>query len=100
MTYAKPDRSKQVRNFTKTTDNDAIDIGHCEGTLSDGRPYAAELWAQDQVTALTIFFSRDGLDLDDESGAELVEREGFARLGPKRGYCAVRPFVDDGGNAM
>jgi|SRR6266850_1290196 len=57
---------------------------HYEGRLSHGRPYAAELSAQDQVTGLTIFFSRDGLDLSDASVAELVEREGLARLGPER----------------
>jgi hypothetical protein len=84
-----------VRNFSKTPENDVVDIGHAEGTLSDGRPYVAELWAQDQATLLTMFFAREGLsDMTDESGSSLIEREGLARLGPERGYCAVRPFVD------
>jgi len=99
-TFPKPDRSNQRRNFTKTADNDAVDVGYCEGQLSDGRPFVAELWAQDQVTALVIFFSRQDLDLTDSSAADLIEREGLARLGPERGFCSVREWTDPSGAGM
>lgn len=78
-----------------------LDVGQCEGTLSDGRPYAAELWAQDQATFLTMFFPRaEGEGLNDDSAADLIEREGLAKLGRKRAYCAIKPFDDDAGNPV
>ena len=101
MKFETPDRSKQLRNFTKTPENDVIDIGNAQGFLTDDRPYVAELWAQDQATFLTMFFSSVGMDdLTDEGGATLVEREGLAKLGPERGYCAVRAVLDDSGRPV
>ncbi len=60
--YPKPDRSDHSPNFSKTPENDVIDIGWDEGILSDGRRYRVECWAQDQVTSLTYFFSTRGLE--------------------------------------
>jgi hypothetical protein len=52
-----PDRSKQPVRAEKDEDG-VVDIGWCDGVLSDGRPFRAEMWAQDQVSCLTIFFLR------------------------------------------
>ena len=56
--FPKVDRSNFTPNFTKSPENDAVDIGWSEGNLSDGRPYRLECWAQDQITNITIFVSR------------------------------------------
>ena len=98
-TYPRPDRSEQHRNFSKTAENDAIDIGWCDGKLRDGRPYLAELWAQDQVSCVTLFFSRTNLEgLTDETAANILEREGLVRF--KTRYCGVAPWTDAAGNGM
>jgi hypothetical protein len=52
--YPTPDRSKQRVHFTKDEDG-VIDVGWCDGALSDGRAFRAEMWAQDQVSLLTVF---------------------------------------------
>lgn len=97
--YHYPDRSDQHRNFAKTEENDALDIGWCEGQLRDGRPYVAELWAQDQVTSVVMFFSRRNLEgLTDETAANILEREGLVSF--RRRYCGLRPWTDASGNAM
>lgn len=41
-----PDRSDLVPNFRPTDENDVVDVGWCNGVLSDGRPYRAEYWEQ------------------------------------------------------
>ena len=51
-----PDRSQQRVRLERDADG-VMDIGWCEGLLSDGRPFRVEMWAQDQVSCLTIFFS-------------------------------------------
>ncbi len=56
-----PDRTKQAIRSTKDQDG-VIDIGWCDGVLSDGRAFRAEMWAQDQVSMLTFFFSSIGLE--------------------------------------
>ena len=62
MNYAKPDRSNFTPNFRKTPENPDLDIGWAEGSLSDGRPYRLECWAADQITNITVFVSRLGLE--------------------------------------
>jgi hypothetical protein len=97
--FPRPDRSNQHRNFTKTADNDALDIGWCEGQLKDGRPYFAELWAQDQITSVVVFFSRRNLEgLTDETAANILEQEGLVTF--KKRYCSVSPWSDSAGNEM
>ena len=83
--YPKPDRSDHTPNFTKTGDNDVLDIGWNEGVLTDGRPYRAECWAQDQATYLTFFFPSSGIEsLDKDECAALLERERLVEWGPER----------------
>ena len=70
--YPIPDRSKQTIQHMKDEDG-VVDIGWCDGVLSDGRPFRAEMWAQGGVSMLTIFFSAIGLeDLDQAQIKELI----------------------------
>ncbi len=95
MTHPKPDRSDQRPNFRKTEDHPAIDIGWNEGVLSDGRPYRAECWAEEQVTSLAVFFSAAGIkDLTNADALALLEREGLVtyRAGGFRS-AAARMFA-------
>ena len=99
LKYPRPNRSNQRRNFTKTAENDALDIGWCEGHLQDGRPYFAEVWAQDQVTNVVVFFSRLNLEgLTDDAAADLLEHEGLVTF--KKRYCSVSPWSDASGNKL
>jgi hypothetical protein len=95
-----PDRSKRPPQSVKDEDG-IVDIGWCDGVLSDGRPFRAEMWAQDGVSLLTIFFSTIGLeDLVQAQIKNLIVVEGLARFrpgAPER--CESRKVVDDAGNA-
>jgi hypothetical protein len=74
-----PDRSGQTVSTVKGADG-VLDLGWCEGVLADGRPFRAELWAQDQITVLTFFFSVLGLEaLSTDAVYTLVETEGLVR---------------------
>ncbi len=69
------DRGGQTVSTVKDADG-VLDLGWCEGVLSDGRPrLRAELaWAQDQISMLTFFFSVLGLEgLDADAVYALVE---------------------------
>jgi hypothetical protein len=46
----------------RTPETDALDMAWQVGTLRVGRPFRAELWCADQITVLTFFMSRQGLD--------------------------------------
>ena len=41
--------------------DEMLDIGCCEGLLSDGRPFYARLWSENGTSSLSLFFSADGL---------------------------------------
>jgi len=99
--YPKPDRNNYVPNFTKSPENDVIDIGWDEGVLSDGPPFPKECWAQDQVTACTFFFSTQGIEhMTDERCADLLVRERLVTfLAPKR-YVVARPLIDAAGHEL
>jgi hypothetical protein len=99
--YPRPDRPTFTPNFSRTPENDVIDLGWNEGILSDGRPYCFECWCQDQLTCATYFVSSIGLEHLDRAGIqEFLEREQLTHfLGDKR-YASARPFVDPSGNAM
>jgi hypothetical protein len=95
-----PDRTKQPIRLTKEPDG-AVDLLWCDGVLSDGRAFRAEMWAQDQVSMLTFFFSTFGLeDLDQEAMKRLVEREGLVSFRSGESYCDAARFIDDGGNEV
>jgi hypothetical protein len=44
--YPISDRSNQPVNFVKDEDG-VLDIGWCDGALSDGRCFRAEMWPQE-----------------------------------------------------
>lgn len=99
--FPAPDRSTYLPNRVKTEENPQLDIGWAEGTLSDGRPFRVEAWCEDQVTSLTVFFSRVGLEsLTREEAADLLEREGLVRYLTERRSAYPVPIEDDAGNAM
>jgi hypothetical protein len=54
--FPRPDRSNLKPNFSKTPENDVLDLGWHEGVLKDGRPYRSEYWCQDQISMLTYYF--------------------------------------------
>lgn len=69
-------------NLVKDEDG-VLDIGRCDRVM-DGRPLRAEMWAQDGVSALTIFFSTVGLDQADEAAAvQLALSERLATMRPE-----------------
>lgn len=95
MNYPAPDRSNQRLNFGKTAEDDTLDIGWAEGTLSDGRPYRAECWCQDQVTMLTIFFSTLGLERATDADLEqLLVREKLVSFKVGNRFVRGARFVD------
>lgn len=101
--YPRPDRSTFKPSFRKTAENDdVLDIGWQEGVLSDGRPFRGEYWCQDQVSTITFFLSRMGLEnATDADFQQLLETEGLLRFKPgKARYVIARPFVDSAGNEM
>lgn len=72
-----------------------LDIGWTEGRLSDGRPYRAELWAQDQITVLTVFFSVWGLeDSDTAALSSLIETHGIVSFGSLSAPVSASLFQD------
>jgi len=96
-----PDRSQQRVRAKKNMDG-FIDIGWCEGVLSDGRPFRVEMWAQDQVSCLTIFFSTLGLEAIDQQGIRaLVEREGLVSFrDDATTFCSAAKWVDHSGHEL
>ena len=96
-----PDRSRQPVRILKD-ENGMIDIGWCEGVLSDGRAFRAEMWAQDQVSSLTIFFSTLGLEtLEPDEICTLVEQEGLVSFEDGAvSYCASDKYVDNAGQEL
>ncbi|MGH7647741.1 MAG: hypothetical protein ACREND_06460 [Gemmatimonadaceae bacterium] len=89
-------------NRVKTAENDQIDIGWNEGVLSDGRPYRIELWAQDQITSVTVFLSTEGIETySNHQFFELLEKEHIVwwTPGAKKSAYAL-PLDDASGNPM
>lgn len=102
MTYPKPDRSSYVPNLSKSAENDVLDIGWTEGFLTDGRPYRLELWAQDQITSVTVFLPAGGLETySNEQFIELLEREHIVWwvAGARKSVYAV-PITDAAGRPV
>lgn len=99
--YPGPDRSGHVPNFRKTDENPSLDIGWNEGVMSDGRPYRAELWAEDGITMLTFFFSALGLESCAEGElAALLVREGLVELMEPRRELGLMRITDPAANDL
>ena len=99
--YPKPDRSNQTQNFVKSAENEAVDIGWDEGSLSDGRPFHAECWAESQITMLTFFFSRVGMEnYSDLMFQKLLSEEGLVKFITDELNVSAGPFVDAAGNDL
>ncbi len=99
--YPIPNRSDQNPNLTKD-EYGVLDIGWTDGVLTDGRPFRAEMWAQDGISMLTIFFSvKDLVGLDQEQLQRLVESEGLVAFRPHaKTSCEARKHVDCAGSEM
>jgi hypothetical protein len=99
--YPKPDRSKIKPNFSKTPENDAVDIAWQEGVLSDGRPYRAEYWCQDQISMVTFFISTIGLEnATNDDFKRLLETENLNKFKPGYSYVQAHRFTDPSGNDL
>lgn len=99
--YPKPDRSDQTPHPAKTPDDESIDLGFCEGVLSDGRPYRAEVWAESQITMLTFFFSSIGLEhASDEVLTQLLVDEGLVEFLSDHRYVSGLKMRDAAGCEM
>ncbi len=97
---SRTDQNKRPR-LTKDDDG-VIDIGWCDGVLSDGRADRAEMWAQDQISLLTLFFSTVGMEAcNAEQIRRLIQIEGlvsFVENGQQ--HCTALKFTDDAGNEV
>lgn len=94
--YPKPDRSGYQPNFTKSEENDKLDLGWNEGVWSDGHPFRMEVWCWDQTTNVTFFVSRDNLpDRPREAWADLLEQEGLVQFGTHGQRSAYAVAVED-----
>ena len=94
-----PDRSDITPNFSPTDENDVVDVGWCNGVLSEGRPYRAEFWVQDQLTLVTFLFSTSGIEnYSNEQHSHFLEAENLIKFrGDKRsvGSMAIRDASDN-----
>jgi hypothetical protein len=99
--YPKPDRSGFEPNFSKTPENEALDLAWQEGILSDGRAYRVEYWCQDQTSFLTFFLSTTGLEeASKEAFKRLLEAENLIHFKPGPNYVEGRKWTDHAGNEM
>ena len=96
--YPLIDRSHCHVDRTKN-DSGVLDIGWAEGMLTGGRPYRMELWAQDQVTVLTVFFSADGIE--EANGTILLkflEASGLISFSNRIAPTGMAMILDRAGN--
>ena len=99
--YPKPDRSDQIRNFVKSEENEAIDVGWNEGSLSDDRQYHVECWAEDQITMLTFFFSTVGIEKYSEKMLkDLLVEEKLVQFIKNDAPLSTMHITDAGGNEL
>jgi hypothetical protein len=102
--YPKPDRSDYKPNFEKTADNEILDIAWQEGVLKDGRPFRGELWAQDNISSTTFFFSTAGLEeYTREDFIQMVQDEGlqnFKSASDDQRFLYAQKIVDHSGNEL
>lgn len=100
--YPKPDRSNYGPRRVRTPESAALDLGWSEGFLPDGRPFRAEVWAEDGITALTVFCSTHGLEtLTNVEAADLLAAAGIVEYLPGgRRSAAAMPLRDAAGQSM
>lgn len=96
--FPTPDRSDYIPGSGA---QDGIhDLGWAEGALSDGRPFRAECWTQDQITMLTFFFSVLECPIaTNEEAAALLEREHLVVFLAAR-YVQIGRVTDASGNDL
>ena len=99
--FTKPDRSRYTPNFSKTAENDQIDIGWNEGMFPDGRVYRIELWAQDGLTCASIFMPTAGIEnFSNPQFCELFQAAGLISWQPGVVPSAYAlPMTDASGNS-
>lgn len=99
--YPKPDRSDIKPNFSKTEDNDALDISWQGGVLRDGRPFRGELWAQDSDHNHHLLFSTLGLENATKEDLErLVSEENLVKFKPGKRYVTPVKVKDASDHEM
>ena len=99
--YPKPDRSDQIRNFVKSEENEAIDVGWNEGSLSDDRQYHVECWVEDQITMLTFFFSTVGIEKYSEKRLkDLLVEENLVQFIKNDAPLSTMRITDAGGKEL
>ena len=99
MAYPAPDRSDHLPN---RPGQQFIDIGWNEGVMSDGRPYRAEGWSEEEMVKVTVYFSAVGFE--GAGGSELIElneREGIVEFAPgEERQVSGRKLTDAYGNEL
>lgn len=87
------------RSKTVHRNSSVVNIGYAEGLLSDTRPFRMECWAEDQITNLTIFISKLGLeDYTPQKVIDYLEVERIIRRLKDDLYGSVLSFKDPDGN--
>lgn len=74
--YPKPDKSNYRIRLEKTPEEPYADLGYFEGNLSDGRPFRAELFMDEDTMNYGFFMSAIGIEeATEEFFVELLEKE-------------------------
>ena len=98
--FPKPDRSTFIPKLTPVDELTELDNGWVEGEFSDGRPYRAELWSWDHLSAITFFFSTIGVENISVQGlADLLQREVPLQFKGSKKISAEK-IQDSSGNEM
>jgi hypothetical protein len=98
--FPKPDRSSFIPKLTSVDEITELDKGWVEGEFSDGRPYRAELWFWDHLSAITFFFSTIGVEnISDQGLADLLQGEVPLQFEGSKKISAEK-MQDSSGNEM
>jgi hypothetical protein len=96
----KPDRSAFRPKLSSMDESEELDNGWVEGKFSDGRPYRAESWSWDHLSAITFFFSTPGVEnVSDQGLADLLQREIPLQFRGEKKVSAEK-IMDFSGNEM
>jgi hypothetical protein len=98
--FPKPDRSTFAPKLTAMDEDTELDIGWVESEFSDGRPYRAELWSWDHLSAITFFFSTIGVEnISGQELADLLQKEVSLQFKGSKKVSAEK-IQDSSGNEM